>query len=85
MTSALIGLYQPPQATSDFQRGHTASRLEYKFCEIKFYAFTQNFSQIGLLEPLQTTHFLLKICTICGGSFGLKSSDSKLFSTDSEN
>ena len=29
-----------PRATSDFQRGHTASRLEYKFCEIKFYAFS---------------------------------------------
>ena len=84
MTSALFGLEQP-QAASDIQRGYTASRLESKFCKIKFYPFSQNFSQIGILEPFQITHFWFKTCTLGGGCFGLKISHSKLFSMDSEN
>ena len=90
MTSPDLGMSKmtsasATSATSDFQRGHTASRLESKFCEIKFYPFSQNFSQIGILEPFQITHFWFKTCTLGGGCFGLKISHSKLFSMDSEN
>merc|ERR1711894_536236 len=71
MTSALFGLEQP-QAASDFQRGYTALRLKSKFCKIRFYSFSQNFSQIGILEPFQIAHFWFKTCTLGGGCFGLK-------------
>ena len=84
MTSALFGLEQP-QAASDIQRGYTASRLKSKVCEIRFYSFSQNFSQIGILEPFQIAHFWFKTCILGGGCFGLKISHSKLFSMDSEN
>ena len=90
MTSPDLGMSKmtsasATSATSDFQRGHTASRLESKFWEIKYYSLSQNFSQIGILEPFQITHFWFKTCTLGGGCFGLKISHSKLFSMDSEN